>query len=657
MRNESSLAGSVAALLKRLRRRKTTFALIFLATLAATAGVCLILPVNYTSTANILIAGDESILNRTVVNPLAARVGDPLDLESQALVLSSSNMLNHIIDDPNATAAWVRGCEIGRRDSPVRAVKEWLRTSPAAGLIKPEVSCAEIAADPALMRAALADDLKVGAAGRSRVISITFTSKDPHSAAILANTVAQHYLAEDRARKVQPREAAIAWLAAEVERLDGEIRRGEAQLEGSRRQNGIVQGSQSASIANESLSAVARELASAQAERATAAAQFRVSSGDPTVRAARDRAEERVREMQRQFNERSRQVSQQSNVAVSLAGRQREVEAQRLLFASLTARLHEMRIEERLITGDARLVSEALPSLTPAGPPIPRVALGGFVLAGILASMAALARDMMDATVKALPQVAGEAGLPVLALVPHVNIGRGGLAAMTWTRMQPALQDGIRSLYGRAVVMSQEKGPRALLITSAEAGAGKTFITIALARMAAAAGKRVLIIEGDLRQPSMAKSLNLPAGPGLTDCLDGRATFGDLVRQPPGDAFDILTAGTPVSESMEYLTGGQMEILLDAARSHYDLILLDTPPVGSLFDANALVRYVPDTVFCVSYGDSREDEVMACVADLRLTGAHVLGMAVNRVERNTYTLYDVARAPRPQITGQLGASN
>ncbi|MFC7738422.1 GumC family protein [Roseomonas sp. GCM10028921] len=657
MRHEISLTASIADVLRRIRRRRTTFAFTLIAATAATAGVCLVLPVSYSATATILVTGDESVLNRTAT-PLATRTGDPLDIESQSHILSSPRMLNHLIDDPAASAAWVRACEAGRAGSLTRTAKDYLRTTAAAPYLQPDVPCEEIAGDRARMRAALADNLKVATAGRSRVIAVTFTSRDPETAALLANTLAERYLDEERARKVQPREAAISWLSAEVGRLDGEIRRSEGQIEAFRRQNGIVQGSQSVSIANESLSALARELATAQAERASATAQLQVASGDPTLRATRDRAEERVRAMQRQFSELSRQVAQQSNAEVSIAGMQRNVDAQRVLFGALSSRLNEMRVEERLITADSRLVSEAVVPLLPAGPGPSRIAIGGLVLAGVLASMAALAKDLMDRTVKALPQVTGETGIPVLALIPRIGVGRAGLGAMTWDRMPPTIQDSIRGLYGRTILMRPQNGPHALMITSAEAGAGKTFLTIALARMAAAAGQRVLIIECDLRKPTMASALDLtPSGVGLTTYLKEAAEFDNVVRPVRNEGFDVLTAGRAVNESLEYLTDKRMERLLGEARARYDVILLDTPPAGALLDASALARLVPDTLFCIRWGRTREDDVLGCVSELRAAGANVLGLAVNRVQRNTYALYDASRPQRPALAAPYTAAN
>ena len=144
--------------------------------------------------------------------------------------------------------------------------------------------------------------------------------------------------------------------------------------------------------------------------------------------------------------------------------------------------------------------------------------------------------------------------------------------------------------------------PRSMLVTSSHSGEGKTFITLALAHFAAAAGKRVLVLECDLRQPSFVKALGLSGEHGLNDYLRGKSSIEEAIIATGSSRLDVIPAGRAAMNSTELLSNRRMRQLLEWATTHYDLVLIDTPPSQVLRDARVLARHVDAVLYCAQWG-------------------------------------------------------
>ncbi|PWC26566.1 polysaccharide biosynthesis tyrosine autokinase [Teichococcus aestuarii] len=646
MPNDQTLRTAVLDILQRMKRRKGWFLSVALLVLGVAAGAILLIPKTYTASATILIAGDEGVATQQLAVQIQ-RTGDPSDLESQVMVLRSPKMLDAVYHDSVALAAWVAACEAQRDNDLLFDLKA--RLWPAPG-------CAEQAGDRTRTLMAFGAAQDVAVVGRSRVIKVSFTAATPDAAMTMTNSLVEQYLEFDLHSRVRPRLMALDWLAGEVSRLEQEIKAEEAGIEDYRKRNGLVRGENNL-IAAESLSSVARELASAQADRAMAAARLDVSPGDPTLRLARDSAQARVRAMSQQFDEISGRVQRQAGVEFTVGGMLRNIEVKRGLYNAMTTRVSELRVEERLVTSNARLLSKAELPMRPAGAPASRIAAAGVIFSLLLGAAAALIRDLFDRTVRTLPELSSGTALPVICLIPRIRLKRGGLAEMPWHQSPAELQDGVRTLFGRSVLMKEIPGSRVVMMASAEAGAGKSFMTIQLARIAAASGRRVLVIECDLRRPSIGTSLSMSGTRGLTTYLRGKADRDEVVRRREGEGFDVILAGELAAESLELLSNTRMRGLIEEVRRAYDLVLLDTSPAGYLLDACALAKLADETIVCVNWGRSREDAVQSAINGLRSAGANILGFVVNRAQSGRLDLYHASyQHPAAPVLSAAGQS-
>jgi capsular exopolysaccharide synthesis family protein len=193
-------------------------------------------------------------------------------------------------------------------------------------------------------------------------------------------------------------------------------------------------------------------------------------------------------------------------------------------------------------------------------------------------------------------------------------------------------------------------------------GDGKTTVARHLAAAAARMGSRVLLLEGDLRRPTIAQQLDLPSGPGIADVLIGSVALGEAIQSvdlesPSGQsgsarALDVLVAGAALPPNPgELIESHAMERLLEQAKSTYDLVVIDTPPLTAVSDAFPLLRKVDGVVIVGRVGRNRRDVAERLHETLTGAGAPLLGVIANGFKsggRGSYGYaYDYSYAPAP----------
>ena len=340
----------------------------------------------------------------------------------------------------------------------------------------------------------------------------------------------------------------------------------------------------------------------------------------------------------------------------SIEGMVRNAEIQRNRYADLVKRAGELETERRILTGSTRLVSLAELPQEPFSPkPVPFLA-GGLVLAGVLAAAVALLRDYTDQRVRNPGQLMAGTGTPVFAQLPTLNtpglVGRLSdrrrelplPEALERARSNPVMQTVLRNLHAH-LVLAGGGASRLVLVTSSKPREGKSFTAFALAAIGAASGRRVLVIECDLRRPNFDASLGLGRGPGLVGVLRGEVTAAEAVVAT--GRYDVIPAGMPTSDSTDLLMSERMVDFLRWTR-RYDLVLLDSPPTSLLMDASMLARHVDGVLCCARYGRSQLSDIVEAVTTLRQAGGTVLGIAMTMVKSGRQPTYDVMRLPQPR---------
>ena len=171
---------------------------------------------------------------------------------------------------------------------------------------------------------------------------------------------------------------------------------------------------------------------------------------------------------------------------------------------------------------------------------------------------------------------------------------------------------------------------RCVLITSAVGGEGKTTLAAQLAARCGNAGMSTLLIDSDFRRASLCKLLDVPPeGPGLSDVLKDEATIDEVAIPVQGGTFYLLPAGTPIQDTSRLLQSPKFGQLMSQLRQHYDLIIIDSPPVLPVPDALILGRWADGAVIAARYDISRFPQVERARRQLDNAGIAVLGTVIN----------------------------
>ena len=219
----------------------------------------------------------------------------------------------------------------------------------------------------------------------------------------------------------------------------------------------------------------------------------------------------------------------------------------------------------------------------------------GLLLGLVLGVLAAFVLEFLDDTLKTSDDVEQKLKLPVLGVIPKLG-AKESVAAMS-KNAQSAFSEAYRSVR-TALHFSTDQGvPKTLLVTSTEAGEGKSTTSLALARNFIQLGKRVLLIEADLRNPSLHRELGLRGmETGLSNVLTGGGTLADAILKTDDNQLDVILAGPLPPNPAELLAGSKLVSLLTVVSERYDQIIVDSPPVLGLADTPILANAVDGTL-------------------------------------------------------------
>lgn len=208
------------------------------------------------------------------------------------------------------------------------------------------------------------------------------------------------------------------------------------------------------------------------------------------------------------------------------------------------------------------------------------------------------------------------------------------------SRPREAPAEEFRSLRTRLNHLQTLQPLHTLVVTSASPAEGKSFTASNLAvTQSQLAGKRVLLADFDFRRPTLDKIFRLPASPGLTDYLMGKARVGEIITKIGDTNLYAMTAGEPVSNPLELLNLKECGALIDSLRNHFDWVILDSPPLLFAADGNLLATMCDGTILVVRMGTTTFDSVTRAMQSL--CENNVLGVVVNGARRSElYSKYN-----------------
>lgn len=292
---------------------------------------------------------------------------------------------------------------------------------------------------------------------------------------------------------------------------------------------------------------------------------------------------------------------------------------------ALEERSRELTVKATLQTGEAQLVQPATEPSAPSSPKKTRNVALGILLGLILGISLALLRDQFDRRLKTVEEAESAFELPILATVPQSKQIVDGAGIEATLRGEEA--ESFRMLRANLQYFGIEQELKSILITSSASEEGKTMVAWNLALTEAHAGKRILLVEADLRRPTLASRLHLPVEKGLGLVLAGSLEAKAAIQKVKG--VDVLPAGPLPPNPAELIDSQRMQDLLDWAEGEYDRVIVDTPPAAIVADALPMIKQVDRVLVVVRLRRTARDAAEHLREQLTIIEAPVIGLVVN----------------------------
>ncbi|MBK8208934.1 MAG: polysaccharide biosynthesis tyrosine autokinase [Rhodospirillales bacterium] len=338
-------------------------------------------------------------------------------------------------------------------------------------------------------------------------------------------------------------------------------------------------------------------------------------------------------------------VGQSASAENQLRSLEREAEASRSMLETFLARFEQAtaQLDASINETDARIISRADVPTSASSPPVKLIVGLTFVISALLATLLALLLEGLDRGYRSGEQIEKATGLRALGLVPAVGgAARGNPAAYLLRHPSSMFGESIRSLYTGILLSPDLAPPRKLLVTSSQPKEGKTTISVCLGRMRALAGHKTVIIEADLRRPSVHRVLDIPRRPGLTEVVLGEAKLDDVLVEDKESGAFVLPAGKLAPDPTEILSAPMMSDILQTLADRFELVVIDSPPLVAVADSRLLAPQVDAAILVVRWAVTPRQVVALAAKQLAEAGANITGAVLSLVDSKKHARYGFA---------------
>lgn len=515
--------------------------------------------------------------------------------------------------------------------------------------------------------AAVRAAISVTAVRNTYIFHVRVRTTDPEKSARLANRLAELYIEDQVTKKFEATEYAVNWLSERVSALEVELLQKEDEIKALRSETDLVSAEaldglrlrakelrERVSTAEEAISRLRASLDSQKEalasgdEQAIAAAfsdrSLRQLISSENAALFTKRAELLLANQQNALN---REISQKDALSASLAQMLadidaqnsdllglnqlvREAEATRVLYETFLSRLKQTTVQIGLQQADSHVLTNAVPGSL-VEPRKSRILILSCLLGGIVGGAIVLLQNMMNAGFRSKEMLEAYTKIPVLGEVPVMPIRqRSGLLAFLRDNPTSAVAESMRNMR-TSLVMAQQEAPKVIMYTSSEPGEGKTTLAVSHAQNLAAIGKKVLLIECDIRRRTISKYFDVNGDLGIVSVLTGQSSLEDAVILDEQTGIFILFGEKAEGSAADLLTGGNMQEMLNTARDHFDAIIIDTPPVLVVPDARLVGHCADALAYVVKWDSTAQTAVREGLAQLRAVKIPVTGLVLSQI--------------------------
>ncbi|WP_240664798.1 GumC family protein [Paenirhodobacter ferrireducens] len=580
--------------------------------------------------------------------------GDSDELNTEVEVLRSRGLAEKVVDETNLAADPEFNTAL--RPPSLRARLKWL----FGAQIQTETSKAGVVD-------ALLDHLSVRNVPSSYVFEIAVQSQDPQKAAMIADAIAKRYILNQIEVKFDATEQATAWLTNRVAELKSDLEAAEEKVKSFNSATTLVSPEMLASLEVQ-LKDIRERIEQGKAQEV--AAQTRVAAlkaaDTPEARLAAAQDAQLIRQEpggaefdarfaqvlaraeldaaratdQRSALERSqetlgRQIAKQGDDMIQLQQLTREAEASRTLYEYFLGRLKETSAQQGIQQADSRVLSMAV---IPSIPTAPRksliiamcVALGMFAGVGLV-----LVREALNSGFRTARQLEEETGVAVMGQIPVIpGKERAEILAYLASKTSSAAVEAVRNLRTSVLLSNVDHPPQVIVSTSSIPGEGKTTNSLALAMNLVGIGKSVLLIEGDIRRNTLGQYFSAQGQKtkGLVSVLSGEATLEEAILRPAELGISVIMGERSAINAADLFMSDAWHEFIRKARSLYDYIIIDTPPVLVVPDARIIAQVADAVLFSVKWNATSHGQVAEALQMFETVQQRVAGLILSQID-------------------------
>jgi tyrosine-protein kinase Etk/Wzc len=483
----------------------------------------------------------------------------------------------------------------------------------------------------------LQQSLKLMEKGRqSGIIDATLQGADPDLLKVVLNEVGRQYVRQNIERKAAEAEKTLAFLDVQMPQFRRQLSTAEENYTRYRNQQGTVALDEEAKMILTQSADLQSKLLDAQQKRREFISRF--TPEHPSVKTL----DEQIRAWSAELTKLNARVSRLPGVQQDTLRLERDVKVNNELYQSLRNNALQLQLVREGKIGNVRVIDEATRPEAPVGPR--RTAIVGIAMAlGLIGGvMLALARNAFFRGIRSAQEIEAETNLNVYSTIPLSNpqeeLARKaaekqpGIHLLAVSLPDDAAIESLRSLRTALQFAMLDATSNRIIITGATPGVGKSFVSANFAALLASTGKRVLLIDADLRKGHLNQYFGIQRARGLSEVVVGTLQTADVIRRNIIPNLDLITTGMLPPNPAELMMSGTLAAILQTLSTQYDFVVIDTPPVLVAADTPAIAAQAGTLLLVARAGETQMGELHECAKRLTHAGKNVTGVLLNALD-------------------------
>lgn len=488
----------------------------------------------------------------------------------------------------------------------------------------------------------LEKSLKISEKGKqSGIINIRLLGTDPREISNVLNEIGNEYIRQTINHKADEAERSLLFLNQQLPKVKQELESAEAKYNQIRKSNSTVNLDEESKDMVQRVATLETRMLDLKQRRQDLS--YRFENTHPSM----ELINSQISDLAKEINTINEKIKRMPSVEQDVLRATRDVKVNTELYTNLLSTAQQLRQISASRLGGFRLLDAAAVPAEPVGPPSWVVIVFTAVLGAILGIVAAFAKNKMHGQVLDPQTLEYTLGVPVAAKIPHspqqknlysqIQNKAKKISVLPYVATADSAVEGLRSFRTVLDATIAERNNNIILITGPSPEVGKSFVSANMANMLASIGKKVLLIDGDMRTGYLHRYFGLERTEGLSDIITGKISADQVIHREVVKNVDFISTGALPDTPAELLADRNFKLLLQSLSSSYDFILVDTAPVLAFSDAMIVAAQAGAIYTVVRAGVSTVDEIEETVRCLTQAGGKVMGTIFNDVKgRSAY---------------------